>query len=164
MSRNFIASVLSAFVGGVFGAYLLVSLGHSTLLPQAAAATPTPTPDVVSARRIRLLDAAGRTRAELAISPDGGAGLFFFDTQGRNRMVLGLYSPGEGEQPAVVLNDTRQRAAGIFRLVGAQETPVVVFKNSGVDRSIFGLNPSSIEPFLVNYSTERKKTAVFGNF
>ncbi len=162
MSRNFIASVLSAFVGGMFGAYLLVSLGHSALWPQAAAATPTP--DVVSARRIRLLDAAGRTRAELAISPDGGAGLFFFDTEGRNRMVLGLYSPGEGEQPAVVLNDTRQRAAGIFRLFGAQETPVVVFKNSGVDRSIFGLNPSSIEPFLVNYSTERKKTAVFGNF
>jgi hypothetical protein len=41
---------------------------------------------------------------------------------------------------------------------------VVVLKNKGADRSIFGLNPSSTDPFLVNYSADRKETAVFGKF
>jgi len=68
------------------------------------------------------------------------------------------------EYPFVVLNDTHNEAAGIFRLFRGQETPVVVLKNKGVDRSILGLSPASTEPFLVNYSTDRKKTAVFGNF
>ena len=79
-------------------------------------------------------------------------------------MVLGLYSPAESEYPFVVLNDSRQLAAGIFRLFGTQEAPVVVLKNKGTDRSIFGLNPDSREPFLVNYAADRKKTAVFGTF
>jgi hypothetical protein len=144
----------------MIGAYVLGHLDLGSMLPQAAAAAP----DVVSASRIRLLDSTGRARAELAMSPDGGPGLFFYDTQGRNRLVLGLYSPAESEYPFVVLNDTHQAAAGIFRLFGAQETPVVVLKNKGADRSIFGLNPTSTDPFLVNYSADRKKAAVFGNF
>ena len=98
------------------------------------------------------------------MSPDGGPGLFFYDSQTRNRLVLGLYSPAESEYPFVVLNDTHQAAAGIFRLFGPKEKPVVVLKNKGADSSIFGLNPGSTEPFLVNYSAERKKTAVFGSF
>ena len=98
------------------------------------------------------------------MSPDGGPGIFFYDTRGRNRLVLGLYSPAESEYPFVVLNDSRQLAAGIFRLFGGQETPVVVLKHQGTDRSIFGLTPNSTEPFLVNYSSDRTQTAVFGGF
>jgi hypothetical protein len=161
MYKHYLAGVLSGFVGGMLGAYVLVNGERATRSPQAA---PTSAQGVISASRIRLLDATGKARAELAMSPDGGAGLFFFDSQGRNRLVLGLYSPAESEYPFVVLNDSRQLAAGIFRLFGAQETPVVVLKNKGADRSIFGLNPGSTEPFLVNYSADRKKTAVFGTF
>ena len=161
MNKAYIAGTFSGFIGGIIGAYFL---GHADLgsgLPQAAAATAQ---DVISASRIRLLDATGRARAELAMSPDGGPGLFFYDSRGRNRLVLGLYSAAESEYPFVVLNDTHQAAAGIFRLFGGQETPVVVLKNKGADRSIFGLNPGSTDPFLVNYSTDRKKTEVFGSF
>jgi len=146
------------------GAYVL---GRPELIntwaPLAAAAAATQQ-DVVSAGRIRLLDASGRTRAELAMSPDGGPGMFFYDTKGRNRLVLGLYSPAESEYPFVVLNDTQQQAAGIFRLYGGRETPVVVLKNKGQDRSIYGLNPGSTEPFLVNYSGDGKKTSAFGSY
>jgi len=152
--------ILSGFLGGIIGAYALGHLDLGSLLPAASAATQ----EVVSAGRIRLLDATGRARAELAMSPDGGPGLFFYDTQGRNRLVLGLYSPSESEYPFVVLNDTHQAAAGIFRLFGARETPVVVLKNQGADRSVFGLNPHSTDPFLVNYSADRKKTEVFGSY
>ncbi|HEY0748193.1 MAG TPA: hypothetical protein VGD63_15940 [Steroidobacteraceae bacterium] len=161
MSKTYLAGMVSGFLGGIVGAVLI---GHFTLgsvIPQSSAAA---VQDVVSASRIRLLDGTGRTRAELVMSPDGGPGLFFYDTKGRNRLVLGLYSPAESEYPFVVLNDTHNEAAGIFRLFGAEETPVVVLKNKGADRSILGLNPSSTDPFLVNYSTDRKKTAVFGNF
>lgn len=161
MTKDYLVGMLSGFIGGIVGAYALSHLERSPIFTQAAAAT---TQDIVSASRIRLLDPTGRTRAELAISSDGGAGLFFFDTKGRNRMVLGLYSPAESEYPFVVLNDTHNQAAGIFRLFGAQETPVVVLKNKGADRSIYGLNPSSTEPFLVNYAADGKKTALFGIF
>lgn len=161
MTKDFLVGMLSGFVGGVVGAYAFGHGGGDAILPQATAAT---TPDVVSASRVRLVDPAGKVRAELAISADGGAGLFFFDTKGRNRMVLGLYSPTESEYPFVVLNDTHNQAAGIFRLFGPHETPVVVLKNRGADRSIYGLNPSSTEPFLVNYSIDGKRTALFGTF
>jgi hypothetical protein len=161
MNKTYAAGALSGFFGGVIGAWILGHAGPGAVLPRAAAAT---APEVVSASRMRLVDATGRVRAELAMSPDGGPGLFFYDSRGRNRLVLGLYSAAESEYPFVVLNDTTQAAAGIFRLFGPRETPVVVLKNKGSDRSIFGLNPASTEPFLVNYSSGRKKTEVFGTF
>jgi len=160
VNKTYVAGALSGFIGGIVGAYVLGHVDLGSVLPPAAAAAQ----DVVSASRIRLLDTTGRARAELAMSPDGGPGLFFYDTHGKNRLVLGLYSPAESEYPFVVLNDTHQAAAGIFRLFGAQETPVVVLKYKGADRSIFGLNPNSTDPFLVNYSADRKKTEVFGSY
>lgn len=162
MSKSYLTGVLSGFIGGVLGAYLLGYVERDAIVPPAAAAAPTQ--DVVSAYRIRLLDSTGKERAELGMSPDGAPGLFFFDTQGRNRLELGLYSPAEREYPFVVLNDTHHLAAGIFRLFGSRETPVVVLKNKGADRAIFGLNPNSTEPFLVYYGAKRTKTAVFGDF
>ncbi|HYA65650.1 MAG TPA: hypothetical protein VEE84_03125 [Burkholderiaceae bacterium] len=161
MSKNYVAGLAAGFAGGILGAYVL-SHFPSPLIATATAAAAVQ--DVVSTNRIRLLDANGKARAELAMSSDGGPALFFYDTRGRNRLVLGLYSPAESEYPFVVLNDTHQSAAGIFRLFGGQETPVVVLKNRGEDRSIYGLNPGSTEPFLVNYAVDRKKTEIFGNF
>jgi hypothetical protein len=160
MNKTFVAAVLSGLFGGIAGAYWFALFGAPKLVPRAEAAAER----VVTANRIVLTDTTGRPRAELAMSPDGGPGLFFYHTQGRNRLVLGLYSPAESEYPFVVLNDTHQAAAGIFRLFGAQETPVVVLKNKAADRAIFGLNPLSTDPFLIYYSTDRKKTELFGHF
>jgi hypothetical protein len=163
MRNAWLSAMCFGVVGGALGAYALNHIERiveHVPLPAAVAATQQ---NVVSANRVRLLDAAGKTRAELAISPDGGPALFFYDSAGRNRLVLGLYSPGEGELPFVVLNDAQQSAAGIFRLFGP-DTPVIVLKNKGRDRSIHGLNPSSTEPFLVNIANDGKKTSVFGNF
>jgi hypothetical protein len=159
-----LAGVFSGFVGGLLGVSVLAHLEHvGAEVPLLEAATGTKQ-ESVSAGRIRLIDAAGRARAELAMTPDGGPAIFFYDTKGRNRLVLGLYSPAESEYPFVVLNDTLQRAAGIFRLYGGRETPVVVLKNQGQDRSIYGLNANSTEPFLVNYSNDGKETSAFGKF
>ena len=61
-----------------------------------------------------------------------------------------------------MLNDTEQHAAGILRLYGDHGTPVVVLKSHGRDRSVYGLNPASFEPFLSNFSGDGTKTDVFG--
>jgi hypothetical protein len=163
MKNAHFAGIAGGFLGGLLGAFVLAQLGAGGALPSASAAAP-PAQNIVTASRVRLADAAGKVRAELAMSADGGPALFFYDSAGRNRLVLGLYSPAEGEYPFVVLNDTQQRAAGIFRLFGARETPVVVLKNRGQDRSIYGLNPGSTDPFLVNISGDGKKTDVFGKY
>jgi hypothetical protein len=159
-----LAGILSGFAGGLIGAYVVAHFdrGDATLVPVATAATIQQ--DVITAGRIRLVDAGGKVRAELALSRDGGPALFFFDTAGRNRLVLGLYAPAESEFPFVVLNDTQQRAAGIFRLFGGHETPVVVLKNQGRDRSVYGLNAMTTEPFITNFAGDGKRTDVFGKF
>jgi len=163
MRRAYVAGLISGFAGGLAGAWILLHFDRAALAVPAARAAPAQG-EVLTASRIRMVDPSGRTRAELALSPDGGPGLFFYDTSGRNRLVLGLYSPAESELPFVVLNDTRGQAAGILRLFSAAEAPVVVLKNRGRDRSVFGLNPGTLEPFLVNYAADGRKTALFGNF
>jgi len=161
MNKNFLTGALAGFVGGIVGAYVF---GHAQAAFISRASAAVPVQEQISANRIRLLDADGKARAELAMSADGGPALFFYDTHARIRLVLGLYSPAEGEYPFVVLNDTNELAAGIFRLFGARQTPVVVLKNKGLDRSIYGLNFGSTEPFLVNIGSDGKKSPVFGSF
>ena len=162
MTKTFFAGVVAGLLGGIVGAFLVIHLdGSRTTSAFAATAHPQ---NVLSASRIQLTDAGGKVRAELATSGDGGPALFFYDSAGRNRLVLGLYSPAEGEAPSVVLNDAEQHAAGIFRLYGARDTPVVVLKSKGRDRSVYGLNPTSTDPFLANYAGDGKKSDVFGNY
>jgi hypothetical protein len=100
MNKSYLVGALSGFIGGILGAYVLAHIERDARAPRTAAAA-REAQEVVSASEIRLLDAKGMTRAELAMSPDGGPGLFFFDTQGRNRLVLGLYSPTESEYPFI---------------------------------------------------------------
>ncbi len=162
MAKTYLLGVASGFIGGLLGAYVLGHAAGSPLSSAAPRLSTTQLEDSVSVRRLRLIDETGKTRAELAFSQDGGPGLFFYDREGRNRLVLGLYAPTESEYPFVVLNDTHHNAAGIFRLFGPRETPVVVLKNSGQDRSIYGLNPRSTEPFLTTLGGDGRKIDVFG--
>ena len=163
MTKIFFVGVVAGLIGGIVGAFVLIHL-DSRAAPVPAFAGTTRPQNVISANRIQLVDVGGKVRAELAISTDGGPSLFFFDSAGRNRLALGLYSPAEGEAPTVVLNDAHQHAAGIFRLYGAHDTPVVVLKSQGRDRSVYGLNPNSMDPFLANYADDGKKTDLFGNY
>jgi len=163
MRKFYLAGLFSGFIGGVLAASVLGYIERAATTVNVSA-EPIAAHEVLSAQRIQLVDSTGSARAELAMSPNGGPGIFFYDTKGRDRLELGLYSPAESEYPFVVLNDTQSRAAGIFRLYGGSETPVVVLKNQGRDRSIYGLNPTSTDPFLVNYSNRGQKTSTFGDF
>ncbi len=163
MTKTFVSGLVGGLAGGFLGALLMMNLSRGGA-PRSATAPATRAQTLISANRIQLLDSSGKLRAELAMSVDGGPALFFFDHAGRNRLVLGLYSPAEGEAPSVVLNDPEQRAAGIFRLFGPRDTPVIVLKSEGRDRSIYGLNSSSLDPFLANYAADGKKSDVFGDY
>lgn len=163
MTKAFVAGIVGGLAGGFLGALLLMNFSRGSA-PPSVSAPATRAQTVISAHRIQLVDSSGKLRAELALSVDDGPALFFFDHAGRNRLVLGLYSSAEGEAPSVVLNDPEQRAAGIFRLFGPHDTPVIVLKSAGRDRSIYGLNPSSLDPFLTNYSADGKKSDVFGEY
>ena len=164
MQQTIVGGVVGGLVGVIAGAYLESQVRHFTNVPLASASSHERSGNVVSASRIELLDGGGKVRAELAMSVDGGPALFFLDSAGRNRLAVGLYSPAEGEAPSVVLNDPQQRAVGIFRLFGDHDTPVLVLKNQGRDRSVYGLNPSSAEPFLANYDEGGIKSSVFGHY
>ena len=99
MANTFIAGAAAGLIGGVAGAFLFTRLDHGR-----ATATPAYVPmsrraDIVSANRIQLIDLSGKVRAEFAMTPDNGPALFFYDSAGRNRLVLGLYSAAEGEGP-----------------------------------------------------------------
>lgn len=164
MNRTLLAGIVGGLIGGLAVSQLTVHASRGGVGPQIANANPVRPQNVLAAGRIELLDAAGKLRAELAMSPDGGPALFFFDSAGRNRLVVGLYSPAEKEAPSLVLNDPQQHAAGIFRLFGPSDTPVIVLKNGGRDRSVYGLSPSSADPFLTNYASDGSKRDVFGRF
>ena len=162
MNRTLLAAIAGGLIGGLASTALHMS--QDGIVVQGAAAAPAGAQDVLVASRIQLRDASGKLRAELAMSADGGPALFFFDSVGRNRRVVGLYSPAENEAPSLVLNDPQQRAAGIFRLFGTRDTPVLVLKSQGRDRSVYGLNPSSTDPFLANYASDGTKGDVFGRY
>jgi hypothetical protein len=163
MTKTFLSAAMAGLFGGFLGAYLLLQLDRGHVMAAPPRASTMRASDVLSAGRIRLTDANGKVRAELALSIDGGPALFFYDSAGRNRLVLGLYSAAENEAPSVVLNDDQQHAAGIFRLFGPHDTPVVVLKNQGRDRSVYGLDPASADPYLANYTGGGVKSDVFGN-
>ena len=159
-----VGGLIGGLIGGLAGAGLMVLTTQNGAVMQTATAAPMRPQDVLVAGRVELRDGSGKVRAELAMSPDGGPGLFFFDRAGRTRLVMGLYSPAENEGPSVVLNDPQQHAAGIFRLFGPRDTPVIVLKSQGRDRSIYGLNPNSSDPFLANYASDGTKSDIFGHY
>ena len=80
-------------------------------------AVASPATDLV-VRANQLVDAIG-ARTSLR-SRARAPGIFFFDSQKRNRLVMGLYPAAERE-PFVVLNDA---VSGWHSVFGALETPV----------------------------------------
>jgi hypothetical protein len=97
MTKTFFAGVVTGMIGGVVGAFLVIHLDPSRTMPSPASAATTHPQDVISTNRIRLMDAGGKVRAELATSGDGGPALFFYDSAGRNRMVF----TGDGKKSDV---------------------------------------------------------------
>lgn len=155
---NFISTLALGILGGYLGS-LLFQGTHPQSSRNIAAAN---NGETLRATQFELVDRTGKMRAELALGDGGSPGLFFFDSKGRNRLVLGIYPPSESEYPLVVLNDSHGNAAEILRLFGNNESPVLVQKNKGEDRAVMGLNPENLNPFLVYFNHGKK--SIYGEF
>lgn len=81
-------------------------------------------PDVLRARRIELVDAEGRPRAELGIDADGSAGLFVRDVQGGLR--------------ACVIHDEGQSALYLFDDAGTLRVGASQFAHGGGGFALHG--------------------------
>lgn len=87
-------------------------LGFAAVALLSAATRQDRVAEELRARRIALVDAEGRVRAELGIDPDGSAGLFVRDVEGRPRAMV----VHDEQQSALYLLDQE----GTIRLGSAQ--------------------------------------------
>jgi len=77
MRRFYLAGLFSGFIGGLLAAYVLAHVGRVMTGGNVSAGPIAAQQQVLSAQRIQLIDSTGKTRAELAMSRDGGPGSFF---------------------------------------------------------------------------------------
>lgn len=108
---------------------------------------------VVSATRVDLVDNKGRLRAQLGFSKEGPPGFWIMDEKGVPRIAMGLYPDGTSH---FGLQDKDGNMIELMRSTGADEAPLLILKNKGSDKIIFGLN-SGLEASLISYDKSGKK-------
>lgn len=91
---------------------LAVALGAALVAGAVGLRAPSAPPTEITARRIRMIDANDRVRAELGIDADGSAGLFVKDPEG----VLRAAVVHDAAQTGLLVMDAR----GVVRLGAAQ--------------------------------------------
>lgn len=147
---------LVSLVFSFFGAWLFFKLEMSPLA-KASASYP-----ILQASRIDLLDANGKVRAQIGFSGEKSPALWFFDTNGKARMNLGVYGDGSA---FLSLQDKSELSIQLLRSFGSPEMPLHIYKSSGSDQMIQGLNPGAgNEPFLMFYDKNRKRQLSFGKY
>lgn len=94
--------------------------------------------------------------------------MFFYGEDGQPRLQMGMYTaPGEKGLPLVGLSDNHGRLRMLFRLAGANESPVIVMKDTnGRDRLVMGLglNDPQQAPFLSLVDGSGAHQNVFGQY
>ncbi len=148
--------MLLSFVGSILGMWTYSKLEISAM-PRAGAASP-----VIQASRIDLVDDGGKVRAQIGFGGERSPAIWFFDVNGKARMNLGLYGDGTA---FVSLQDKRELSIQLLRSFGGNEMPLHIFKSSGSDQMIQGLNPGGQnEPFVMYYDKARKRNLDFGKY
>ncbi len=143
---------LCAFAGG-FAAQTVM-----TVTPAQAAA------QIMS--YLKLGDTQNPKGLELYVH-EGGPAQNFYGADGKIRLQLGTYTaPGEKGLPLISMNDNGGNIRMLLRLAGANEAPVLIFKDKNHrDRMVMGLSLNGTEePFLATYDSNGTKTNVFGNY
>lgn len=96
------------------------------------------------------------------------APMFLFGDDGQVRLQVGTYTaPGERGLPMIGMSDNHGHLRMLFRLAGANESPVIVMKDrAGRDRLVMGLglSDSGEDAFLSITDSNGKKQNLFGAF
>lgn len=149
--------ILVSVVFGFIGAALFSLVRVSVFSPAAAK-----TEQTLTASSFNLVDGKGRLRGQLAVTKEGVPGLWLTDEKGVARGIFGLYEDGTGY---LGLQDAQGRMIQLMRSFGAQESPLLIFKNQGQDMMITGLNPGrEVVPFLMSYEKGRTRKVHFGKY
>jgi hypothetical protein len=153
--RGFFRDLILTVTGGIFGAALMLVL---TKMVEPAVADN----GIVTARAVNLVDETGKLRSQMAITKDGGPGVWLMDRQGVARVNLEVYPDDTG---FIVLNDAKSLAVQILRSFGPQESPLHIFKAQGRDALIMGLNPAADRtPFSFFYDEKSTRKFQFGKY
>ena len=62
------------------------------------------------------------------------------------------------------LQDKNGQMVQLMRSFGPSESPLHIFKNSGQDRLILGLNSQHVEPFFISYDKKDHKKSIYNGF
>ncbi|MBM3500865.1 MAG: hypothetical protein FJX74_19575 [Armatimonadetes bacterium] len=110
----------------------VVSIATVAVLVVVQQVVPQPEPEVLRARRIEVVDAAGRARIVLDTAPSGSPVLILLDAAGRGRIALDV-SPG-GTQMLIFWDAAGRARIGLR--VGPDGTPTLGLYDAA-DRVLF---------------------------
>lgn len=148
--KNSLITLLFGFLGaGLFHA----------LWPMNVQSSNSSSPQVLTVSGINLVDAKGRIRIQMGFSKEGPVGIWVMDDKGVPRIIQGLY---HDQTSYFGLQDKNGQMIELMRSVGADETPLLIFKNKGADKMITGLNTKA-EPFLT-YHADKSQKDLFGKY
>ncbi len=117
--------------------------------------------NVLTVSGLNLVDSQGRLRVQVGFAKEGPPGMWFLDEKGKARIAMGLYPDGTSH---FGLQDKQGQMIQLMRSIGAEESPLLIFKNRGQDKMIMGLNQVEQAPFLLSYEKDRKRKMIFGNY
>jgi hypothetical protein len=147
---------LRALAFGFLGAALFHFV-QINVFPSASAAPN----GILSATGFNLVDTQGRLRAQLGFSKEGPPGFWMMDQRGTARIAMGLYPD---ETSHLGLQDKNGQMIQLMRSIGSGESPLLIFKHSGEDSMITGLNSAEHAPFLMLYEKGHKRKMQFGTY
>jgi hypothetical protein len=113
-----------------------------------------------------ISDAGNRKGIELYVN-DSSPAQNFYAADGKIRLQMGTYTAtGERGLPLIAMSDNKGNIKMLFRLAGANESPVIIMKdNQQRDRVVMGLGLSGDEsPFLSIIDSAGNKQNIYGSY
>jgi hypothetical protein len=143
--------VIFSFLGG-FSAQILMS-SHPSLASSMVS-------------YFNLGDATNKKGIELYVN-DASPAQNFYAADGKIRLQMGTYTAaGERGLPLIAMSDNKGSIKMLFRLAGANESPVIIMKdNQQRDRIVMGLGLNGNDnPFLSIIDENGIKRDIFGTY
>ena len=139
-------TIVLAIGGGFFGAMLWGQLFAPRLVVAAEPHSRTISADRIVTREVQLIDASGRTRADLNVTPDDLARLSFLTTSGKRRLAMGVLADGES---AVGLYDAQGRVRIGLNVPLDDSASVHLVDKTGRNRANFVQLPNGNSSFEI---------------
>jgi hypothetical protein len=139
-------TIVLAIGGGFFGAMLWGQLFAPHIVIAAEPHTRVMNADRVVTREVQLVDASGRARAVLNVTPDDLARLSFLTTSGKRRLAMGVLADGES---AVGLYDAQGRVRIGLNVPLDDSASVHLVDKTGRNRANFVQLPNGNASFEV---------------